>query len=729
MARRVFPRLLPVAAALAGLHASPLLAQSTDGSAAPAVVQPLSRFQAEQERLRKLLESRPKAYEDRFLDSSVAPAPADDAAPGAADVTGFRGYMIETRMDLVRSDSGLALRSTRDLGVSTEYRHETLNYGDFMFQLDARNGNGDLAGIPGLRGPVTDQTSSRITLRNVGLPVTTRLFADTSLGDINSEVTDALARAYRLSLGTGVVRGAATHLFNDTMDLRLGMGQRGALAGGPYPGFHRSNGTLAWAGYSQRLTDSSYAGAQLSRATGLFPALFTLVPESAHGVTSGAAAIGTSGEWRGVGSYKSRLTLVTSKVEGGLAGDRPRANGLFVEASLQSGRQRHEFGLYKADPNLRFGDNPLLADNRGAYWRMDASSLRSSWGLGLIVEDSNPSLEPGRPAERSYSASANGRHRFGRDDSIGGNLTWAQSRRRHAATPGNAGEGNRSINAGLFYENRPFTALGPSRIRLTLHRNEVLVANDIAATGEEIEFEQDWIAGRFETLRPEFVTTLGIARDRSTGETETRPTAGVTFRLWPGPDWNLGGSLRYTARRGNLATSRGLSGTIDSEKVFPQGWRLGANISLNQAVVNQGPIGQAGPQVIRGSDRSASVYLHWEGASGTPYQAAGLRGPGSPGGGSLDGVVYFDANRDGEQQAGESGVPGVEVFLDGRYRVTTDRSGRFVFALVGSGPHQLTLSAESVPLPWGPAPDRILRVEVPLRGQASARIPVVRTGD
>ena len=37
-------------------------------------------------------------------------------------------------------------------------------------------------------------------------------------------MTDALARAYRLSLGIGVVRGARTRLFNDTMDLRLGIG-------------------------------------------------------------------------------------------------------------------------------------------------------------------------------------------------------------------------------------------------------------------------------------------------------------------------------------------------------------------------------------------------------------------------------------------------------------------------------------------------------------------------
>jgi hypothetical protein len=339
-------------------------------------------------------------------------------------------------------------------------------------------------------------------------------------------------------------------------------------------------------------------------------------------------------------------------------------------------------------------------------------------------------MDPDRTATRQWGVSGNARYRINQRDSVGGNLTWALSRRRGSAPAFAAdAEGVRSVNAGLFYQTRVFAMLGLSRLRLTLHRNEVLVANDLPATGEEIEWEQEWIGGKFETLKPEFATTLGVARDRSTGLTETRPTAGVNFRFWPDADWSVGGSLRYTSRSGNLATSRGLSGTLDSEKSIPGGWRLGANVSLNQAVVTVLPSVVSTALVTRSNDRTASVYLRWEGSRGTPYEGAGLRSPGAPGGGGLEGVVFFDSNRDGEQQLGENGVPGVEVSLDGRYRIVTDRNGRFVFPLVGTGVHQVTLTPESVPLPWGPAVDKSLAVDVPLRGIATVRIPVVRTGD
>ena len=88
----------------------------------------------------------------------------------------------------------------------------------------------------------------------------------------------------------------------------------------------------------------------------------------------------------------------------------------------------------------------------------------------------------------------------------------------------------------------------------------------------------------------------------------------------------------------------------------------------------------------------------------------------------------MDVNNDGEQQVGENGVANVEVILDGRYRVMTDASGQFDFPMVATGGHQLSLRAESVPLPWGPAPARNGSVEVPLRGVANVRLPVVRVG-
>ena len=90
--------------------------------------------------------------------------------------------------------------------------------------------------------------------------------------------------------------------------------------------------------------------------------------------------------------------------------------------------------------------------------------------------------------------------------------------------------------------------------------------------------------------------------------------------------------------------------------------------------------------------------------------------------------MFFDANRDGEAQIGEGGAANVEVLLDGRYRTTTDRDGRFEFPMVGTGRHQLTLTLDSVPLPWGVASDGGVSVDVPLRGQATAEIPVVKVG-
>ncbi len=669
------------------------------------------------------------------MDPSLLPALEDEGdAPPDAGQAGFRGYAVETRMGVARSDSGLALRSASELGQRLEYRRETLNYGDFLVQMDWRSSQGasDL-GI-GPLGYATEKSGARLTARNIGLPITPRLLADTTVGDMYSELTDALTRAYRLSLGSSMVRGIATRLFDGTFDLRAGAGARGNPAGGPYPGFERSQGSLAWAGYSQRLPGNRFAGLQINRASGI-PAYSVLggLTGLTDNVTSLAASVGQGSDLSPGGTGKVRLTYLRSQTSASVA-DRPNsAQGFFAEGGFRWQGLRHELGAYRADPNLRFGDLLLPADNRGAYWRMDGSGMRLAWGLGLSLEDQNPSRDPSRLAARRLGLNANVQYRLNRDEAVGGNLNLSRNRSGSAGRPSFSldapGAGSRSLYASGYYQTRLAAGWGRSRLRVTLRSDEVLVTDGLPATGQEVEWEQDWIAGRYETQRPEFTTLLGLARDSSNGVPETRPTAGVVFRYWPGASWNLGGSLRYTSRDSNLSTSRGLSGTLDFEKVLQHGWRLGGTLILNQATVSVASPVLGTPQVSRSNDKYASIYLRWEATSGTSYQGAGLRGPGSVGGGSLEGIVYFDANRDGEQQPGEGGVPNVEVILDGRYRVTTDRNGRFDFPLVATGRHRLTLQLESVPLPWGVAQDQGVSAEVPLRGQATVRIPVVRVGE
>ncbi|MDB5780018.1 MAG: hypothetical protein JWP77_1002 [Polaromonas sp.] len=706
-----------------------------------AQVQSLDRFQAEQERMKKLMEGKPKAYEDKVMDPSTLPndSLADDALAPEADL-GLRTYSVESRFGLAQAAlTGLDRQRASEWGFRGEFRSETLSHGEWVLQADTRSRQGNELISTGLLGHANDSSSGRLTIRNLGFPLTPSLFADTSVGDIYSEITDGLARSYRLSLGSSAVRGLGTRIFSRDIDLRAGLGERGAMVGGPFPGFERSQGTLAWAGYTQRFSDRLFAAVQVDRATGVRDAAFN--PYGAAGpfddshsrsladetVQSAAAAFGYGYELLTDGSRKARLSLLRSQASSNPSGRHDSAHGMFLEGGVRLGRYRHEFGVYSAGPKLRFGDYTLASDNRGGYWRVDHDGSRLNWGGGLDYEQVSARSDALLPASTRTGLSGNAQYRLDRESSWGGNFSLAQFR-YHGAEKSVLGGGSRSINASIFYATR-FDNWGRSRLSATVHRNEALVANGIAATGDELQFEHDWITGKHETMRPEFTTTLGLAHDRSGGETQTYPTAGLVFRYWADADWNLGGHLRYTSRSGNLSTSRGLSGSLQSEHILGKGWRLGAALSLNQAVVQSSGSSFSAPQLYRSNDRSLYVYLRWEGAHGTPYQSLGLRNPQAAGAGSVSGVIYLDRNRDGEQQADEAGVPLVEVFLDQRYRVTTDREGRFEFPLVATGRHQLSLRPESIPLPWGAAADNRLSIDVPLRGQATARIPVVRVGD
>ena len=155
---------------------------------------------------------------------------------------------------------------------------------------------------------------------------------------------------------------------------------------------------------------------------------------------------------------------------------------------------------------------------------------------------------------------------------------------------------------------------------------------------------------------------------------------------------------------------------------------MGLSALLNQARTVSSPVlNWTGPQIYRSNDKTAYVYLRWEGSTGRPFAIAG-GAPGS-GAGNVTGRVFYDNNRDGLPQIGEDGVRGVEVVLDGRYRTSTDSDGRFSFPMVGVGRHQLSLTLDSVPLPWGAAGTSGVSVDVPLRGEANAEIPVVKVGE
>jgi hypothetical protein len=612
-----------------------------------------------------------------------------------------------------------------ELGQRVGYRVQTVNYGEYVLEADARTASGDLGIGASSLGITTRRTSGRFVVRNLGFPLTPAIFADSAVGDVSTEITNALGRTYKLSLGSSTVRGASVRVAGPDFDVRAGTGLRGQLAGGPFPGFEPSSGETSWLGYSRRFGDRASAGIQIDRSTQTRTTLFPLGPSGTPAAGEDVTSLAASGTyvWTLADGQSIRGRFVGMANRSSQA---PGANGLFVEGTYVGVGQRQEFGAYRADPNLRFADAFVTTGTNGAYWRIDAVRPRLAWGAGIDAEN-QAGIGAGALDSRRISLSGNGSWRLDRYSSVNAAANVVQTRFSGSAATGLTGD-TRSVYLNADYRTR-FLPWGTTAIRLTLRRNEALVSNGVAATGEEIEWEQDWIQGAYETQAPEFRTTLGIARDRSTAQTEIQPTAGLVFRFWPDAEWNVGGSLQYTARNGNLSTSRGLSGTLDTERVFAGGWRVGASLQMNQATVRLAPGGlELLPEVNRTNDKYLQVYVRWEGSAGTSARGLGA-GESRSGAGSVEGVVFFDANRDGEQQPGENGVPEVEVFLDGRYRARTDRNGHFSYPLVATGAHTITLTPESVPLPWGVANEKGVRIEVPLRGQSNPRIPVTKVGE
>lgn len=741
--------LAPVARPLALLRPRPLAAGGLLGAclltAAPAAlaqaappvgpasapVQALTAEQLQAERRRAQAADEPAGYQDRYLDAAElgaltqqAEAAADDGAP--------RAWLVETRLGGARGTAtGSPSRSLDEAGARLEYRQQTLNHGEWLLQADGRLSHGDSgSGLGGLGwwGAAPHDSGGRLTLRNLGFAAGGGWLLDSRLGDGFSEVTRGLVRQQRLGLGASTVRGVAAHLYRRDTEVRAGWGLRGYLAGGPYPGFERHPGQIGWLGATHRLGGAGdwFAAGQLGLARDIPMDDFGPWGEGGpaarrQDVQSWALALGQGLDagWRDE-RLRWRASLLGSQARGDARS--VDAQALSLEAERRWGRYAHAAGLRLGRPGLYFGDQRLFGGDQGAFWRVDYGGTRLAWGLGLDVERARADPFGWLPAFRRASLSGHLHYQLSRDTSFGGNLAL-QRGHYDGLLPGALDQRARSWHAYAFYQTR-WGGWPRTRLSLTARDHQQIALGSSSATGQELQWEQDWIGGRLETQQPELTSTLGYAWDRSDGRLRRYPTAGLQWRYWVGGRGFVGGNLRYTSQSGGLSTSRGLSGQVNGEYEVAPGWRLGLQVGLNQARTALVPAGWDGPLVYRSQERSAYVFLRWEGQAGRPYAVIGQsHGPGS---GRIVGRVFFDANGDGQRQADEAGVPQVEVLLAGRYPVRTDQEGRFEFPLVASGRQRLALTLDSVPLPWGVPGEGTREVEVPLRGLATLDIPVVR---
>jgi uncharacterized repeat protein (TIGR01451 family) len=73
---------------------------------------------------------------------------------------------------------------------------------------------------------------------------------------------------------------------------------------------------------------------------------------------------------------------------------------------------------------------------------------------------------------------------------------------------------------------------------------------------------------------------------------------------------------------------------------------------------------------------------------------------------TLVGRVYLDTRKSGRFEPGDTGLPGIRIFLESGESVTTDPDGRFSFACVRGGMHVARIDTETLPASARPYADR-----------------------
>jgi hypothetical protein len=377
-------------------------------------------------------------------------------------------------------------------------------------------------------------------------------------------------------------------------------------------------------------------------------------------------------------------------------------SGLWADGEWDDGPRRHGLGLFRLDPDLSWASQPLPGDITGAYartaWRTRQWSAEASvdWLRSIT----------GRAANGSY-ATASARWRLARDSSLGTGF----SLRRFDGEAWDA-----------YGDWRFASDWGPSGLRLEVGGGQSV------ASRQQLIYDQDWTVPQGFSLN----TSLGagrLGRDPVSGEAaQNLWSAAVSGSAPLGASGLLRGSLTTEQGSGNSRRwGLNLGGTW---RLTPR-WSVEANLNRSKGkslvAASLDPLAPPLPLVNTSSDRSFYAVLRYElqaGSRNTPLGGRALEG-----GGRIEGVVYFDANKSGTQEASESGVPGVTVFLDNRYGVRTDAQGRFEFPFVASGPRTVSVRNETLPLPWGVVDDGQARVDVRLRETARLSLPVQRSSD
>lgn len=624
-------------------------------------------------------------YVDRVIEG-IEPEVLDDAQSYDYDNTGWPRFLkLEARLGTQPFDE----RRRSQLGFSAYGLLETPNHGSLSLDGNYAPEGGD----------------GTLTLRQTNMPLGGGWLAHHGLGYIDTPAPGITRLPSRVFVPTSILEGVSGEWENPGQgwQLQAATGAPGRLEILPATGFRRLPGRRTVLGGQWRIGADAATDPQGLSSKGW---ALALQHENARGVSNFEVprspadlvdADATLLALRHEGDRHRLKAQVVNAHASGLDGGR---SGYWIDGEIDEGPRKYGAGLYRLEPGLNWANLPMANDISGAYLR--ASWRTRQWSADTSI-DWLRSIT-GRSRDGFYSTTG-ARWRLGRDSSLGAGF----SIRRFDGDAWNT-----------FGDWRWSNALGTTGLRLELE------GGDSQASLQRITYDQEWPVPQGWSLS----TSLGFGRAGANASTR-QPAED----LWSAA---LSVNAPLTSRaglRGNLGTENGSAGQRRHSINLGANWRIDPRWSLEGSYVRT--IGRsrttftldplAPPELLENTSayRSFFVILRHEWQAGS--RSVPLGGNAVDGGGRITGTVYFDANRSGTQEASETGVPNVTVFLDNRYAVRTDNQGRFEFPFVATGARTVTVRNETLPLPWSVVDEGQVRVDVQLRGNTALSIPIQRS--
>ena len=658
-------------------------------------------------------------YVDRLIEGLAAtPDLADDGA-AEFDRSGMpRALRVESRLQSSSNEQGRQSSAWVNLRGAVD----TANYGSLSLDASAR--------LWEHSSQVRRGAGASFSLYQAAMPFSGGWDASQGLGVIQTLSPRLAGQQGSFFVPTRLVEGASTQWRNESngVTVQLSGGETGSFSSIGQGSFYGSGNHVAALGVE--LLWTAGADSLLPRGWG-YSAVLSNASGSAGQVVPGfggrigeaaSQGISQSLRWEDDGAsaqahwVASRNEDLAALAQGVTAGNREMHSGVWLDASVPAGDVTHRGGLHRLEPNLSWQGSALGGNSQGGYYRWSRQGLRTQ------IEAQLSSTEPVDTATGGASLRQVGvavRHHIDQRLGIGGVVQLSQG-------------------SGTDWQASGYSELHQAWADVRLQAGFETNSGRIVA--RRVSSDQTWqlpIGQRLSTSQALNSTREGALTPGSAGAGDFGTS--LELAIAGGADVGERIALDVNARASlplSSQAARVYNVSATGQWRFAPGWSVGGLLGwsrasglTSQATATPIPVlpGIITATVVPGTQsRDLWLTLRYEFQAGTASVPIGRGARVGAGGGRIEGVVYLDDNGNGRFDALEARSANVSVTLDGRYTTRTDAQGRFEFPFVAPGAHTVSVSADTLPLPWLMPSTEPLRIDVAPRETTRLEIGATR---